>query len=465
MKRCFAFALLVVAMALSRTAHAILLDAGAPDGPVPVYSISGSSVQQTVTITPSGVVQSTITPPTPPSLAVGASLPTVSTPAASTPAASTPVGPLILGSPPRFLWAPNVVTMVWGAGGSLDATHAQWATDITSMHLGLLTSVDFMAPFGEYPGPPPNAGTINAFNASVQGPTYVTLANHNVLVSEPNDIRNEIEHQVAIGALPAPSSVPGGQLLYVIFLPPTVRFPNSCMGLFGYHQWDSTLGAAYSVIPFCNGTYPDGTRAVVSDESGTEYAAAHELMEAMTDSDPGLGWWNPQPTLEGRGDEIGDLCGGAGVVKMSIFSNQGPYTVPLFFSNRAYNAWPSDAAQPVTHFHGCVLYPAGCTVCWPCPGGCMMGSNYPTCNPGCLGGSCVNGCMTVGNYCLQTNPCTAATNCQTISDDCGNPVACPCITAPPPNVPASSRWSVAFLALSLGGLGAIAAVRMRRRAA
>jgi hypothetical protein len=356
---------------------------------------------------------------------------------------------------------PNIVSWVWGAQGSLDATHAQWAQDITIMYMGLLSSVDFMDPFNEYPGPPPNAGTIEAFTPTCQGPGYVTLSNRNSVITAA-EVKTELEHQVALGLpeLPPPSSLPGGQVIYLTFLPPTIRQSDVslCWATFGYHMYDAFLKAIVTVVPICNGNYPDGTPGVVSTESGTEYAAAHEMMEAMTDpGEPGFldGWHTNGLTAEGRGPEIGDLCAVAATAQISVFTNQPPYTVPLFFSNKAYRAFPSDSAQPVTGARGCVAYPSSCQICFgACPGGCFAG-NPSVCTPGC---SCSLGC-TVGRTPCGGGVCTAATACQTIADNCGNPVVCPC------NVPAAPPWSVAFLSLSLGGLGAVVAVRLRRRAA
>jgi hypothetical protein len=408
------------------TVGSFTIDAGAVSSEAGVFP-SVSQTQQVV-FADAGI---SLAPEFPPLPATAALTSPLLAPASS---ADSPTGPLTLGSPAYMLPAPNIVSVVWGPPSSLDPPHAQWATDLTGMYLGLLSSVDFMGPFLEYTGPPPNGGPIYAFIPEVQGPFYITPANTNTNISG-SDIAVELTHQVAIGALPSTSSTANGQLIYLLFLPPSIRSGNSCWGWFGSHGYVSNLSAAFTLVPFCNGNYPDGSPAVVSVESGTEWAAAHELMEAMTDPllGPG-GWWVRSGPL--AGNEIADLCNvsGAPAASLAVFANEPPFTLPLFFSNKAYNA---GTAQQVTGVPGCVFYPSACDVCWPCAAGCITSSNDPTCNANC---SCVAGCIAnLPPTCFAH--CTAQQTCQTIADACGNPYACPC-PPPPPTIRAAVHFNV-----------------------
>jgi hypothetical protein len=115
------------------------------------------------------------------------------------------------------------------------------------------------------------------------------------------------------GALLPP---PDSNTLYVFYFPPSVTITldgsDSCNTFLGYHNTivlnDATgtpTTAAYAIVPRC------GTK-----ESTTSTTASHEIIEATTDPDIGVGslsWYMTNNTLwAAGGGEVGDLCEGFG---------------------------------------------------------------------------------------------------------------------------------------------------------
>jgi hypothetical protein len=458
-------------------------DAGAPRADAAALSTVVPN-GPTATMTPTGPTLAW--PPPPASPGASSPLAPLFAPGSSSPLSAYPPGPLTFpATGAHMLTAPNVYQVVWGLPSSLDATRQQWVADYLTMHEALLTSWNFMSPFLEYPLP--GGGPIYAYGPSVGGTAYLAPS-----VAGPEIVGGDIVYwlldAVAAGTLPAPSFYPNSQVIYVVYIPPTVRVLQAdCWGTVGTHGYLGPppspvpgvhyLDAEYTIVPICLGTYPDGAPAIVDEEAGVEAAAVHELMEAITD-----------PRLDGSGlivrsgplagYELADLCAGYNE-NITILQNQpAPYWVPTFFSNNAYNA---GTGVQVTGNPGCVTYPSGsCVVCWPCKsggvcapcgdagGGCTTGSDFPTCEPTCK--HCVNGCMVdTPAFCVGGGlpHCTAATNCQTVPDACGNPYVCPCPPPPPPPpppTPAMPRGALALMALGLAAIGGAMVKRQLRSA-
>lgn len=168
---------------------------------------------------------------------------------------------------------------------------------------------------------------------------------------EDGAIRLELDHQIAIGALPAPSLDANGRskTYYALFFPDgvLVHFDGyrrvACRDFVGYHS--SFVSAQHGVVLY--GVHPDLQNCSVGAPSAFGDAtavASHELMEVMTNPEgslltsipaipgPPIGW------VGSSYEEIGDVCDG------QLSSFQGPgvgtsppvtYVVEKAFSNRA----------------------------------------------------------------------------------------------------------------------------------
>ena len=115
---------------------------------------------------------------------------------------------------------------------------------------------------------------------------------------------------------------PTPNTLYFIYLPPGIRLVQggsaSCSAFCGYHN-DISGTVFYAAMPFpgCSGCL--GSLTVLNALTST---SSHELCEAITDTVPGMGWYDD------NNGEIGDICAWR-------TKTLGPWTVQLEWSNRA----------------------------------------------------------------------------------------------------------------------------------
>ena len=154
-------------------------------------------------------------------------------------------------------------------------------------------------------------------------------------------IRRELTAQINAGQLPAP----GAQTLYLVSLPPGIAVElqgaRSCAsgGFCGYHNSFRRSGQEvdYAVLPDLGpGSGCEtgcGRGATVFDNQTS--VASHELVEAMTDPQIGLGKGLARPLAwyDANGGEIGDLCS-AQQGKLHAASGK-VYTVQKEWSNQA----------------------------------------------------------------------------------------------------------------------------------
>ena len=132
------------------------------------------------------------------------------------------------------------------------------------------------------------------------------------------DIEALMHTLVANHTVPAPAAT-DNDLLYMIYIPPTVTLDASLQGFYGYHQVTVLNGVRF---PFA---------VVLDDGSGidtTTSTAAHELIEAATDPyfvDGQLGWYIDPPNddpwylVEG---EVADVCDGEALIRSGNFAVQ-----------------------------------------------------------------------------------------------------------------------------------------------
>jgi hypothetical protein len=107
-----------------------------------------------------------------------------------------------------------------------------------------------------------------------------------------------IQGQIDAGAVPTPNA----NSLYFVYLPSgttvTLSGQASCSSFCGYHN-AAAAGFYYGVEP-----YPDcsGCTADFSAFEALCVTSSHELCEAVTDPQPGQGWYDD------NNGEIGDIC-------------------------------------------------------------------------------------------------------------------------------------------------------------
>ncbi len=115
---------------------------------------------------------------------------------------------------------------------------------------------------------------------------------------------------------------PSSNRLYFVYLPPGTSViqggSRSCQAFCGYHDMiDPTT--YYAVMPYANCA---GCQGGLSPFDALTSTSSHELCEAITDPDPGQGWYDDQH------GEIGDICPWK-------TKKVGTYTVQLEWSNKA----------------------------------------------------------------------------------------------------------------------------------
>jgi Bacterial pre-peptidase C-terminal domain len=153
-------------------------------------------------------------------------------------------------------------------------------------------------------------------------------------------IQAELNAKIASGQLPAPDD----NAIYMINFPPGKRITqgspaaSSCVDFCAYHGTFVRNGqnVYYSVLPSLTGACATGCGPSSEFQNYTS-VASHELVEALTDAEVGLGsvigrplaWYDPV----GTHGEIGDICNGQ---QGTITSPAGTaYTVQTEFSNAA----------------------------------------------------------------------------------------------------------------------------------
>jgi len=110
--------------------------------------------------------------------------------------------------------------------------------------------------------------------------------------------------------------------LYFVYVQPGVRVvmggSASCQAFCGYHNAIGGTIIRYAVMPYpgCNGC----TGSLSTFEAMTS-TSSHELCEAITDPNPGQGWY------DNNNGEIGDICAWN-------FKKVAGYTVQLEWSNK-----------------------------------------------------------------------------------------------------------------------------------
>ena len=153
-------------------------------------------------------------------------------------------------------------------------------------------------------------------------------------------ITAEIQNQVSIGMLPAPTSDAFGyaNTLYMVYFPPnlTITAPGagtSCKNFCSYHS----SFASNEIARFSYGAVPDfgGSCGVCGSAVGdppiftnVTAVSTHEFAESISDARPNTGWYDPtfRNTDGSRGDEIADVCAWQ-------YAPLGSYTIQPVWSN------------------------------------------------------------------------------------------------------------------------------------
>lgn len=137
-------------------------------------------------------------------------------------------------------------------------------------------------------------------------------------------IETRIKQLVTGGLIPKPAAT-ANQLLYMIYIPPTVTRGADLDGILGYHQMVKLDGAQFPIAVVLD----DG-----NDPAATTSTAAHQLINAVTNpySPPMDGYYTDPPMndpwslIQG---EIADLCEGEAPIVDSGF------TLPRVYSSLA----------------------------------------------------------------------------------------------------------------------------------
>ncbi len=210
---------------------------------------------------------------------------------------AAPPGPHVTYRGGPLLEAVEVITIFWGSAWNRD--QKEMVSKINKFFEDILTS-PLMDQVSEY--------SINGYNIGHGSLKFTT----NVTSPEPggNVTGGQIEHILNHELLTNPDiPQPNGNTLYFIYVPPGITVSAlgsaSCRagGFCGYHNIISGTKIYYAVMPFpsCGGCTDfgglDTFRAMTAISS-------HELCEAVTDPDPGQGWYDD------HNGEIGDVCEG-----------------------------------------------------------------------------------------------------------------------------------------------------------
>lgn len=139
-------------------------------------------------------------------------------------------------------------------------------------------------------------------------------------VLQDSDVQALLANAIAAGSVPASDA----NTLYVMFFPTGVVIEMgsdaSCQTFCGYHSDFSSSGLdlKYAVLPF-----PDcaGCTAGLAPVDALTAITTHEIAEAITDPDPGSGWYDQ------TNGEVGDICAWQ-------FRTDAGYNVQLLWSNK-----------------------------------------------------------------------------------------------------------------------------------
>jgi MYXO-CTERM domain-containing protein len=323
----------------------------------------------------------------------------------------------------------HVVLVDWTAdvdSGIAAALPDFFSTIVTSPYFTWLVEYNTVG-LSSGPGQTIGFGTVDhnsPSNAYVITPTTTSST-----TIDNSDIIEELNNQIVAGNLPVPETDSGGNCnsLYVFEFPPTftitLNSQTSCKDFCGYHYTieygTSGLPVPYAVLMDTSSSSPcyvgcGGSSDYIANSTGVH---AHELVEAVTDTDIGLtfsggaeddiAWYDPIGEFSG---EAADLCSG----EQSVVSG---YTIQEIWSN-AYGECISVAPNcgPMSP-----PSPAVCTPCYesyasPCTG------TTPVCDTTTTStayGWCV-GCASDTDCSLPTPICDPTTNaCRACtSSDC-----------------------------------------------
>jgi Pyruvate/2-oxoacid:ferredoxin oxidoreductase delta subunit len=161
-----------------------------------------------------------------------------------------------------------------------------------------------------------NAGSYKFGHGKYTGSAFIAHTFKGKKIDD-SEIQTLLKSWIAAKQVPAVDA----QTLYFVFTPQNIKVTAgkdaSCTVFCGYHDVVDN-NKYYAVIPYpsCNGCLGNLTA-----QQSLSVTTSHELCEAMTDPNPGNGWYNQQK------GESGDFCG-------SSFKTINGYTVQQEWSNK-----------------------------------------------------------------------------------------------------------------------------------
>jgi hypothetical protein len=209
-----------------------------------------------------------------------------------------------------LLTAVQAVGVFWGAAWN-DAPQRATADQLTAF-LKFVVASAYVDQLAEYDTPKAKIG-----RGSLGATATITDPAPGTSVADAG-LQKMLEQQIAAKALPPATA----NTLYIVFLPPGVSVvldrQRSCDVFCGYHD-RSANGVSYAVVPS-----PDcaGCLAGLKPLDALTSVCSHEIAEAITDPEPGTGWYDD------AAGEIGDVC---------AWQNKrlGDYLVQKLWSNQA----------------------------------------------------------------------------------------------------------------------------------
>lgn len=159
-----------------------------------------------------------------------------------------------------------------------------------------------------------------------------------------------IDDQIAEAALPEPPAI-GNQLVYVIYIPPSVQRGRDLVGVTTYHEMRQYKDARFPLVVVLD----DGT-----DAEAMTVAAAQELLNTVTNPyhQPNDGYYVDPPAIDPWSrvpGEVGDLCEGdapiyeAGLALPRIYSDASARVSAMPCKPAAHDeAWAAVSAEPST---------------------------------------------------------------------------------------------------------------------
>lgn len=242
----------------------------------------------------------------------------------------------------RILANPKIVTVTWASDDATMVSRVQEFDDI------ITTTPWWNAVSSEYCQQPGNAPCIgqgtsggHVVISDAPDPSYTDSAG-----GGPSSLQDFIKaHASATDAGAADFPAPDDNTLYVLYFPPGVTITldgdASCNSFGAYHNTlalpnanNVAINVAYAIIPRC------GTK-----EATTTVSASHEIAEAATDPDIGVGilsYYMMNQTWAPAGGEVGDLCEGGG----SSNTQESGFTVQRIWSAKSAAAG-NDPCLPI----------------------------------------------------------------------------------------------------------------------